>query len=91
MLWIVGKAIKAAAKVDKVVKGFAALPDNFCFTLRLMPERAYPASMLAKIIPDAIQNLNLMPFGTQMIVGKDKNGKVKYLGSNPRGKKITLR
>jgi aldehyde:ferredoxin oxidoreductase len=92
MLWIVGKAIAVAAKVDKQVKKeFAELPDNFIFVLRLLPERSHPANMLAKIIPPAIQELGLMPLGTQMIVGRDKKGKVKYMGSNPKGKKITLK
>jgi hypothetical protein len=91
MLWIVGKAIQAAARVDKVVRReFDAQPDNFCFTLRLLPERSHPASILAKIIPEAIQNMGLLPIGTQMIMGKDKKGRIKYLGSNPRGKKINL-
>ncbi|HOP62398.1 MAG TPA: hypothetical protein PK358_05420 [Spirochaetota bacterium] len=67
MLWIVGRAIQAASKVDREVKEeFAALPDDF------------------------IMHLHVLPSGPGMIVGKDKNGKVKYMGWNPKGKKITL-
>ncbi len=67
MLWIVGRAIQAASKVDREVKSeFAGLRDDF------------------------ILNLHVLPSGPGMIVGKDKNGKVKYMGWNPRGKKITL-
>ncbi len=91
MLWIVGKAIEAGYKVDKVIrKEFDGLPENFCFTLRLLPERRHPASILAKIVPDFIQDRGWLPIGTQMIVGRDKKGKIRYMGSNPRGKKITL-
>lgn len=67
MLWIVGRAIQAASRVDKEVKEeFATLSDDF------------------------MVHLNVLPSGPGMIVGKDKNGKVKYMGWNPTGKKITL-
>lgn len=67
MLWIVGRAIQAASRVDKEVKEeFSRLSDDF------------------------IMHLHVLPSGPGMIVGKDKNGKVKYMGWNPKGKKITL-
>jgi hypothetical protein len=67
MLWIVGRAIQAAAKVDREVKEeFAGLRDDFCVRLWVAPD------------------------GPAMIVGKDKNGVVKYMGWNAKGKKITL-
>lgn len=68
MLWIVGRAIQAAARVDKVVKEeFKNLRDDFVFSL------------------------GVLPGGPYMIVGKDKNGRVKYMGWNPAGKKLTLK
>jgi hypothetical protein len=67
MLWIVGRAIQAASRVDREVKDeFAGLPDDF------------------------MMHLHVLPSGPGMIVGKDKNGKVKYMGWSPKGKKITL-
>lgn len=67
MLWIVGRAMQAASRVDPVVKEeFSHLRDNFLLRLWVAPN------------------------GPSMFVGKDKNGKVKYMGWNPRGKKTTL-
>ena len=67
MLWIVGRAIQAASRVDKEVKKeFAEFPEDFMMCM------------------------SILPFGPHMVVGKDKNGKVKYMGWNPQGKKITL-
>ena len=57
MLWFVGKATQAAAKVDDEVKQeFDSLPAGFTFSLGAFPN------------------------GPCMIVGKDDNGVVKYLG-----------
>ena len=59
-LWFTGNAIAAAAKTDEQIKKeFEALPDNFTFSLGVLPN------------------------GPWMIVGKE-NGKVKYLGSDPK-------
>ena len=67
MLWIVGRAIQAASRVDKdVKKEFASLRDDFML------------------------HMHVLPAGPGMIVGKDSAGKVKYMGWNPKGKKITL-
>ena len=67
MLWIVGRAIQAASRVDKEVKEeFVRLSDDF------------------------LMHLHVLPSGPGMIVGKDKDGKVKYMGWNPKGKNITL-
>ncbi len=39
MLWFVGRAIKAAAKVDEAVKKeFEELPDGFTFSLGVLPD-----------------------------------------------------
>ena len=63
MLWIVGRAIQAASRVDKEVKKeFDNLSDDF------------------------MVYLNVLPSGPGMIVGKDNNGKVKYMGWNPSKK-----
>ncbi len=60
MLWFVGRAIQAAAKVDADVKReFDELPDDFSMSLGAAPN------------------------GPTMVVGKDENGKVKYMGWNP--------
>ena len=67
MLWIVGRAIQAASRVDREVKEeFAQLDDKF------------------------IMHLHVLPSGPGMIVGKDDKGRVRYMGWNPEGKKITL-
>ena len=68
MLFVVGRAIRAAAVHDKVVKKeFADLPDNFAFSLGVVPD------------------------GPHMVIGKDAKGKVKFLGMNPTGKKVSLK
>lgn len=59
MLWFVGRAVQAAARVDKTIKKeFASMPHGYTFCLGAFPS------------------------GPWMVVGKDDNGKVKYLGSN---------
>ncbi|MFP4557141.1 MAG: hypothetical protein ACLFNU_09740 [Bacteroidales bacterium] len=40
--------------------------------------------------PGFMLNLCVAPNGPHMIVGKDKHGKIRYYGSNPKGKMITL-
>ncbi len=68
MLWFVGRAIQATARVDKVVKKeFEALPEEFTFSL------------------------GVEPGGPHMIVGKNKKGRVKYMGWEPEGKHIDLK
>ena len=67
MLWFVGRAIQAAARVDRAVKKeFDDVPDGFTFCLGVEPR------------------------GPFMIVGKNKTGRVKYLGWNREGKEIDL-
>jgi len=44
----------------------------------------------ANMPDDFMLDLCVAPNGPHMIVGKDKNGKIKYFGGNPDGKKITL-
>lgn len=57
MLWVVGKAVQAAARVDKEVQTeFSTMPDTYTFSL------------------------GAFPGGPCMIVGKDGNGRVRYLG-----------
>ncbi len=42
-------------------------------------------------LPDRFTfSLGVMPQGPYMIVGKDKNGAVKYMGSNPHAQKVDL-
>ncbi len=68
MLFIVGRAIQAASKIDKTIKKeFEDLPEGFTFSLGVLPN------------------------GPFMIVGKDKNGRAKYMGWDPKGKKLDLR
>ncbi len=67
MFWFVGRAIQAAARVDREVrKAFDAIPDGFIFALTVAPD------------------------GPAMVVGKDKAGKVRYLGANPKQRYIDL-
>ena len=68
MFWFVGRAIQAAARVDREVrKAFDAIPDGFTFALTVAPD------------------------GPAMVVGKDKAGKVRYLGGNPKQRYIDLK
>lgn len=68
MLWFVGRAIQAAAKVDREVRNeFGKLPEDFTVCLGVLPNGPY------------------------MIVGKDKDGNIKYMGGTPEGKNIDLR
>ena len=68
MLWFVGRAVQAAARVDKQVRRtFDAIPDGFTFALTVAPD------------------------GPAMVVGKDRSGKVKYLGSDTDKRFIDLR
>ena len=39
---------------------------------------------------DYLVNLHIAPNGPNMLVGKDKKGKAKYMGWNTKGKKVTL-
>lgn len=42
-------------------------------------------------LPDQfLFSLGVTPNGPRMLVGKDINGRVKYMGSNPKGKKINV-
>ncbi len=67
MLWFVGRAIQAAARVDKAVaKEFSAMPDGYTFSLGAFPK------------------------GPHMIVGKDDDGRVRYLGRNPGKQPVHL-
>lgn len=59
MLWFLGRAIQAAARVDdEVKKEFDAMPDRYTFSLGAFPS------------------------GPHMIIGKDENGRARYLGSD---------
>ncbi len=44
----------------------------------------------ARMPDDFMLDLCVAPNGPHMIVGKDKKGKIKYMGADPAGKKITL-
>ncbi len=67
MLWFVGRAIQASAKVDKKVKQeFEDLPKGYNFALGAFPN------------------------GPWMVVGKDDDGRVRYLGRNVKDKTIDL-
>ena len=67
MLWFVGRAMQAAAKVDKgVKKEFEAIPKGFRFSL------------------------GVSPGGPAMVMEKTAAGRVKYVGSKPKGKPMDL-
>jgi hypothetical protein len=68
MFWFVGRAIQAAARVDKTVReAFDTLPDGFTFALIVAPD------------------------GPAMVVGKDRSGKVRYLGTDTQRRLIDMR
>ncbi|MBR9987567.1 MAG: aldehyde ferredoxin oxidoreductase family protein [Desulfosarcina sp.] len=68
MLWFMGRAIQAAARVDREVReAFDAIPDGFTFALTVAPD------------------------GPALVVGKDKAGKVRYLGANTKERYIDLK
>ena len=68
MLWFMGRAIQAAARVDREVReAFDTIPDGFTFALTVAPD------------------------GPAMVVGKDKAGKVRYLGANTKERYIDLK
>jgi hypothetical protein len=91
MLWTVGKAIPVAAKVDKEVKKeFEKLPKNFTLRLMIHPEQALPLFFYTKMLPGFVVKNGLLPYGLQMIIQIDPEGKVHYQGADPRGKKIDL-
>jgi len=88
MLWTVGKAIQVAAKVDKEVKEeLARLPNNFTLRMMVAPEKAFPLFFYAKTLPAFVIDKGLLFYGIQMFLHKDKEGKIKYLGADPKGKK----
>ncbi len=67
MLWFVGRAVQAAARVDKfVAKEFAAMPEGYTFSLGAFPNGPY------------------------MVMGKDANGRAKYLGGNIKKHEVHL-
>lgn len=91
MMWTVGKAIQAAAKVDpEVKKEFEKLPADFTLRLMILPERAFPLFFYAKMLPSFVVEKGLLAYGLQLIIHKDKNGRIRYQGSDPRGKKFDL-
>lgn len=68
MLWFMGRAIQAAARVDREVRSaFDTIPDGFTFALAVAPD------------------------GPAMVVGKDKAGKVRYLGARSGERYIDLK
>src|SRR4030066_33530 len=84
MMWSVGKAIEAAYKVDKEVREeMDKLPPDFLMRMFIMPEEAFPLFFYAKMMPDFITERGRLLMGMQMILGKDKNGKIINMGSNP--------
>src|SRR3990172_3626153 len=90
-MWFFGRAIQAAAKVDTGTKEeFEKLPKNFMFRLVVNPENAFPLFFYAKMLPRFIVERGILPCGLQMIMRKDKDGKIRYMGSDPLGKKINL-
>ncbi len=67
MLWFVGRAIQASARVDRQVRNsFDTIPDGFTFALTVAPD------------------------GPAMVVGKDKSGKVRYMGANAKERFVDL-
>ncbi len=91
MMWFLGKAIQAAVKVDpEVKKEFDIIPPNFTLRMMIYPERAFPLFFYAKMLPAFVRDKGLLLYGIQMIIGKDKEGRVRYMGSDPKGKKIDL-
>lgn len=91
MMWSVGKAIEAAYKVDRVVREeMDKLPPDFLMRMIILPEEAFPLFFYAKMMPKFISERGRLLMGMQMILGKDKNGKIINMGSDPKGKKIKL-
>lgn len=91
MLWSVGKAIPMAAKVDKQIqKELDKLPNNFTLRLMVQPERAFALFFYTKMLPGFVKRKGLLPYGLQMILHKDKQGRLHYQGADPTGKKIDL-
>ncbi|MDA8140976.1 MAG: hypothetical protein M0036_20195 [Desulfobacteraceae bacterium] len=91
MLWTVGKAIPVAAKVDpEIKKEFEKLPKNFTLRLMVQPERAFPLFFYTKMLPGFVVKNGMLPYGLQMILHIDAQGKVHYQGADPRGKKFDL-
>lgn len=91
MLWSVGKAIPMAAKVDKdIKKELEKLPNDFTLRLMVQPERAFPPFFYTKMLPLFAKKKGLLPYGLQMILHKDKKGKLHYQGADPTGKTFDL-
>lgn len=91
MLWVVGRALQVAAKVDKEVKAeLAKLPNNFTLRMMIAPEKAFPLFFYAKLLPSFVTDIGLLPYGVQMFLHKDKEGNIKYIGADPKGKKADL-
>ena len=68
MFWFVGRAIQAAARVDRQVRqAFDEMPDGFTFAL------------------------DVAPTGPAIVIGKDRRGKVRYLGADTTQRLIDLR
>jgi hypothetical protein len=91
LLWTVGKAVQVAAKVDKKVREeLDRLPNNFTLRMMVAPEKAFPLFFYAKMLPSFVSDKGLLLYGIQMFIHKDKEGKIQYLGADPRGKKVDL-
>ena len=67
VFWFFGRAIQAAARVDKAVRQiFEQMPEGFSFAFGVLPD------------------------GPSLVVGKDKGGRVRYLGADPSRRVIDL-
>jgi hypothetical protein len=91
MMWFLGRAIQAAVKIDpEVKKEFDTMPPNFTLRMMIYPEHAFPLFFYVKRLPAFVRDRGLLPCGMQMIIGKDQEGRVRYMGSDPKGEKINL-
>jgi hypothetical protein len=91
LLWTVGKAVQVAAKIDKKVKEeLDKLPNNFTLRMMVAPEKEFPLFFYAKMLPAFVMDKGLLLCGVQMFIHKDKEGKIKYIGADPKGKKADL-
>ena len=92
------KNTKAILNVQEIRTGRKRLKRTYVAIVMFLFGRAFQAASHDRdvkkeyeYLPDNfVLDLCVEPSGPHMLVGKDKKGRMKYLGWNPEGKKVTL-
>ncbi len=86
-------------KYPEIKPGLKLLKRMYVVTMLFVFGRAFQAvsrvdrgakEVFAKMPDDFVLDFCVVPNGPHMVVGKDEKGRIKYMGWNPAGKKVTI-